>query len=62
MSDLPKIHPRHYQVAAATSEVQTHLSGAIERHELTYAEVMVVLATVTQTWAYLLLKADRGES
>ena len=56
-----KIHPRYFIATRAYLEIDTAVSAAIEKHQLTYGELMHCLARVMQAWAGWQIKDERNE-
>lgn len=57
-----KIHPRYFIATRAYLEIDTAVSAAIEKHQLTYGELMHCLARVMQSWAGWQIKDERDDS
>lgn len=56
-----RIHKRHKIVSAAKSEISEAVTGAIKNHDLTYGEIMSILANEIRSWAGFMIQDEREE-
>jgi hypothetical protein len=56
-----KLHPRHDQVTKAGLQITQAVTFAVKQHELTYGELMGILAEVISTWAKFQVRDEREE-
>jgi hypothetical protein len=54
-----KLHPRYAITTAAEIQIGEAISAAITEHDITYAELLVILAGQQQKWATYLLRTER---
>jgi hypothetical protein len=59
MPDMPRIHPREPVIAAAKQDLSDAISAMLTQHDLSYAELFVVLLDTTNVWAYHALHDER---
>ena len=56
---MTTLHPRYFIVEQAEIELSTAVTGIIEKHGLTYAELFKVLNAVTASWLKYALRDER---
>lgn len=61
LDDLPKRHERDALVDKAESDISTAISERAFAHQLTYAELLGILARQIGKWALRQERADRNE-
>lgn len=54
-----KLHPRYAVAKAAGDDIGDAIDAAVAAHDITYAEVLVILAEQQRKWATFALRAER---
>lgn len=54
-----RLHPRYTIAKAAELQIGAAISAAIKEHDITYAELLVILAAEQRKWATYLLRTER---
>ena len=54
-----RLHPRYAITKQAALQIDKAISDAIAEHDITYAELLVILAEQQRKWATYLLRAER---
>lgn len=62
LNDLPRIHPRHCVVAQAGIELETYALGLVDRHNLTYAECMMLVGELVHRLSEPIISAERSST
>lgn len=53
------IHPRHDQVTRASIDISQAVVDAVKKHELTYAELVSLLAAALASWTKFEIRSER---
>ena len=56
-----KLHDRTFLVQAAQVEVNMAVTAVLEKHELTYVELLCILNQLTARWLRAAWQAERDE-
>ena len=56
-----RLHPRHDQVTKADLQIKQAVTFAVKQHELTYGELVGILAGVISSWAKFQVRDEREE-
>lgn len=56
-----QLHERYFLVAAAQVDVNMAVTAVIEKHELTYIELLCILNHLEARWLKAALQAERDE-
>jgi hypothetical protein len=59
---MTRIHPRHKIVSKAKSEIGETIINAIKEYDLTYGELMSILANEIRAWAGYMIRDERKDS
>lgn len=54
-----RLHPRYAIAKDAELQIGTAIGAAIREHDITYAELLVILAEQQRKWAVYLLRTER---
>lgn len=54
-----KLHPRYAIAKQAELQIGAAISAAINEHDITYAELLIILASEQRKWATYLLREER---
>lgn len=54
-----QLHPRHKKVEAAKMRIVQTILDVTKAEELTFAEVLCILAEESRSWAYAAMKEER---
>lgn len=54
-----RLHPRYTIAKAAELQIREAISDAVTEHDITYAELLIILANEQHRWATYLLRTER---
>lgn len=59
---MTKMHPRHQIVSKAKSKITEAILDILKEYDLTYGELMSILANEIRSWAGYMIRDERGDS
>lgn len=59
---MTEMHPRHQIVSKAKSKIASVILDTLKEYDLTYGELMSVLANEIRSWAGYMIRDERGDS